>query len=566
MCWKGLQKLQGRDPSAEEVRRAILDSAIPCDPGEVDEPERCLRGRLNIPGAAALILGPPPGRGLWPWHEMAWRDVQRVGSRIAEDRIPLSQRLERGSVAVYLPTAPAVVQRMLALADPKRGEVLYDLGCGDGRLVIAAAKLYGVRAVGFDLDPARVDEAREKVRRHGVGDLVSIEQADILSLDLRGAGIITLYLQESAMLLLTPELKKLRPGARIVSHELPIPGSRPTKAETVPAGEEPPSTIYLYVAPLSFDQPAVAARTLAVAVGGGLHGSGAPVETAVPVGPASKKLVYALGTIGYDFGTESRRDTFKQLMPPVEVEGTTVPANPYDPGQTSAYLARNPSEARSLIWTLHQEQTPVYALKPVGPFGPQVYETLRLILAGQVEAAGTDAYVERVSVPGERTDRVLRLFSGQEVPVLKMRAPRGLYGWQVDPLVDDALAGAAPDLDAADAPRVRRALRSFLDKVYHELRNPGATSKDRALNFAATNAFQAAEAFARAIAERRQLKDVEVVKSPICRLHSDCWDVKLKFFDPDNGGRAKRVCRLTIDVSDLLPVTLGEVRTWMTRD
>jgi hypothetical protein len=357
-----LQRLQGREPSAEEVRRAILESALPCDPDEVAEPERCLRGKLNIAGAMKIILGSKP----------------------------------------------------------------------------------------------------------------------------------------------------------------------------------------------------IAGRTV--------RASGEPVETIVPVSPAAKKPIYVLGTLGYDFGTESRRDSFKQLMPPVDIEGVIVPANPYDSRQMADHLARNPSEARSLLWTLHQEQTPIYALKPVGPFGHEVYDTLRLLLAGQVDASGTDAYVERVSVPGERTDRAVRLFSGQVVPILKMRMARGLYGWQVNMLIEDAVAGAAPELAELDAVPVRRELRNLLDRIYHDLRNPGSTSKERALNYAATNAFQAAEAFARAIAERRQLKDIEVIKSPICRLHSDCWDVKLKFYDPENGGRAKRVCRLTVDVSDLLPVTLGEVRTWLTRD
>jgi PatG C-terminal len=112
--------------------------------------------------------------------------------------------------------------------------------------------------------------------------------------------------------------------------------------------------------------------------------------------------------------------------------------------------------------------------------------------------------------------------------------------------------------------RLHRALRSFLDRVYDDMKNPGDTSKFRALNFAATNTFQVTEAFAQAVVEGRQIMSIEVVKSPICRLYSDCWDVKLKFFDPVNGQRAKRVCRLTIDVGDLMPVTVGEVRTWLT--
>ncbi len=293
--------------------------------------------------------------------------------------------------------------------------------------------------------------------------------------------------------------------------------------------------------------------------------SGRPAEGSAPLRPAQSAKVYALGTLGYDFGTESRRDTFLRLMPPVEVGGVLVPPNPYDPRQMADYLAMRPSEARSLIWTLEQERSPIYAIKPLGSFGNVVYETLRLLLAGQVDASGGDAYVERVSLPGERTGRSLQLFSGQEVPVVKLTAARGLYGWQVDLLIDDALAVAAPDLAPEDVPRVHRALRDFLNRIYDDLRNPGSSSKDRALNHAGTNAFQAAEVFARAVAERRSLKDIEILKSPICRLNSDCWDIKLKFFDPDSG-RAKRVYRMSVDVSDLLPVTIGEVRTWITRD
>lgn len=294
--------------------------------------------------------------------------------------------------------------------------------------------------------------------------------------------------------------------------------------------------------------------------------SGLPVETAAPLRPDQKRLVFALGSLGYDFGTESRRDLFRARMAPVEANGTIVPPNPHDPRQTADHLARNPSEARSLLWTLHQDGTPVYALKPVGPFGPDVYEALRLLLEGQVAGLDDEDRVERVSVPGVRTDRQVRLLSGQDVPLLKLTAARGVYGWRVDSLIEDALAGAAPDLAKSDAVRLREALRGFLRLIYDARKNPGMSSKDRALNFAVTNAFQAAQAFARADAEGRRLKDFEVVKSPVCRLHSDCWDLKLKFYDPENGGRAKRICRLTIDVSDLLPVTLGEVRTWMTRD
>jgi cyanobactin maturation PatA/PatG family protease len=109
---------------------------------------------------------------------------------------------------------------------------------------------------------------------------------------------------------------------------------------------------------------------------------------------------------------------------------------------------------------------------------------------------------------------------------------------------------------------MRRTLGSFLNRVYYDLRNLGTTSQDRALNFSVTNAFQAASTFGQAVAEGMELDSVTVEKSPFCRMDSDCWDVKLKFFDPENNRRAKKIYRFTIDVSDLIPVTLGEVRSW----
>ena len=105
-------------------------------------------------------------------------------------------------------------------------------------------------------------------------------------------------------------------------------------------------------------------------------------------------------------------------------------------------------------------------------------------------------------------------------------------------------------------------LRMFLDKVYYDLRNLGVLSSDRALNFAATNAFQAATVFSEALGSGMQLEDVHTEPSPFARADADAWDVKMKFFDPDNTRRARKIYRFTVDVSDLMPVTLGEVRSW----
>ncbi|MFH7030066.1 MAG: S8 family peptidase [Heteroscytonema crispum UTEX LB 1556] len=275
-------------------------------------------------------------------------------------------------------------------------------------------------------------------------------------------------------------------------------------------------------------------------------------------------LVYALGTLGYDFGTDARRDSFKQLMPGVAVDNTLVPANPYDARQMVDYLADNLSEAKSLIWTLNLELTPIYAIEPKGAFARDVYAVLQELLSGQIQAEDNADYVERVSIPGIITGRTVKLFSGQIVPVIEPQNTRGLYGWKINTLIGAALETIGTQVAETDEDNVRKTLGGFLNRIYYDFRNLGITSGDRALNFATTNAFQAATTFAQAVAEGMELDTITVEKSPFCRVDSDCWDVKLKFFDPENNRRAKKVFRFTIDVSDIVPVTLGEVRTWST--
>jgi cyanobactin maturation PatA/PatG family protease len=297
-----------------------------------------------------------------------------------------------------------------------------------------------------------------------------------------------------------------------------------------------------------------------------LSGTPMPETTSTPVTPSqaaepTNGMVYAIGTLGYDFGTEARRDTFKQLMPPYTIEGTQIPANPYDARQMVDYLGENLSETKSLIWTLNLELTPVYAIEPAGSFSREVYAVLQDLLAGQVEAEDSEAYIERVSIPGLITGRTVRLFSGQVVPVIEPQSPRGMYGWHVNTLVSAALEAVGTE-QGGDEGQMRRTLSSFLNRIYYDLRNLGQTSQDRALNFAATNAFQAAQTFSEAVGAGMELDSINVSKSPFCRMDSDCWDVQLKFFDPENSRRAKKVFRFTIDVSDLIPVTLGEVRSW----
>ena len=126
----------------------------------------------------------------------------------------------REKLAPFVPTPQEVVDRMLEMAAVKAGDVVYDLGCGDGRMVIAAAKKYGTRGVGVDLDPARIREARANAQQAGVAGLVTFKVADMFETDIREATVVMLYLLPELNRRLKPKLfAELRPGARVVSHD-----------------------------------------------------------------------------------------------------------------------------------------------------------------------------------------------------------------------------------------------------------------------------------------------------------------------------------------------------------
>ncbi|MBB4639251.1 methyltransferase domain-containing protein [Longimicrobium terrae] len=133
--------------------------------------------------------------------------------------LPLAAQQPPGIDVPYVTTPPEVVAQMLALARPTRNDVLYDLGSGDGRIVIEAARRFGTRGLGVDIDPVRVEEATDNARRRGVQDRVRFRRQDLFATDLRPASIVTLYLLPNLNLELRPKLfEQLRPGTRVVSH------------------------------------------------------------------------------------------------------------------------------------------------------------------------------------------------------------------------------------------------------------------------------------------------------------------------------------------------------------
>lgn len=151
------------------------------------------------------------------------------------------------SVAPFDPTPQEVVDRMLALAAVKRGDLVYDLGAGDGRVLIAAAKKYGARGVGFELDPGLAKLARENIRAAGVQKLVEIREQDFFSADLSRASVVTLYLSYDGNLAVREQLRRqLRPGVRVVSYTFDMGDWLPKIAESYRDSDGNVHQLYLW--------------------------------------------------------------------------------------------------------------------------------------------------------------------------------------------------------------------------------------------------------------------------------------------------------------------------------
>jgi SAM-dependent methyltransferase len=155
----------------------------------------------------------------------------------------------------YVPTPQNVVDKMLEVAKVQKGDVLYDLGCGDGRIVVTAAKKFGVKAFGFDVDSQRIKESNENAKKAGVENLVTFEKRDIFTVDLSPASVVTLYLLPELNVRLVPQLEKLKPGSRVVSHDFDMEGVQWEKWWTVMAKDhrtpkDREHYVYLWKTPL----------------------------------------------------------------------------------------------------------------------------------------------------------------------------------------------------------------------------------------------------------------------------------------------------------------------------
>jgi tRNA G37 N-methylase Trm5 len=195
------------------------------------------------------------GLALWitPIRELTKSETQAQEAKAAKADDKQKADADREPDVVYWPTPQNVVDKMLELAEVKKEDVVYDLGCGDARILVTAAKKYGAKGFGWDINPVRVKESLENVKNNKVEDLVTVKKGDIFTLDLKDANVVTLYLLPDLNVRLMPQLEKLKPGSRIVSHDFDMKGAKPKKVVTLKAknhmGIEGEHKVYLWVVP-----------------------------------------------------------------------------------------------------------------------------------------------------------------------------------------------------------------------------------------------------------------------------------------------------------------------------
>jgi hypothetical protein len=301
---------------------------------------------------------------------------------------------------------------------------------------------------------------------------------------------------------------------------------------------------------------------------------------------ANDQIVFALGSIGYDFISESVKHSLvaelgeainnpEYFLQVLGAKMTNSSANP-SPKETTALPNPNQIEsqlhyAESVTWILTLDGTPLYAIKPTGPFASETYVVLRNFIAYHIETEkkhgsfGFNSLV-KCTLAGKINGKI-RLMNGIEVPVV-IPTHRGLFCWTVDHLLTELL-GSAPAKNAGaekleQFENQKQGVINFLERVYFALRNIGLSPKDRAINYAATNAFLVGQIFKKALHEKLSLRSIDAVRSPFGRPGSDSWDVVLTFFNPlKQLEQAKTVFRFTVDVSTSIPVLAGPVRTWV---
>ncbi|MFT8246092.1 PatA/PatG family cyanobactin maturation protease [Roseomonas sp. BN140053] len=266
-------------------------------------------------------------------------------------------------------------------------------------------------------------------------------------------------------------------------------------------------------------------------------------------GAKRPQLVYAIGRLAVSFTTAARRDSIWRT-----VNGTREgDLKSITDEALRSLMQANPYQAQAVVWTLTRSEVPMYAIVPMGAFAAETYKWL-------VEE-WSDQDVEFVSVPGVIAGQ-MQLYDGMMVDIL-VPDLRGMFSWEHTRYTDALVAARTQEASELPEDQIRREIDRFLGKIFFRIRNRGITPEERALNAAATNAFNVSNVIVDAGREGLTLKDVSAERSPLNRPGSEYYDVLLTFFNPrDRIGTAPLLARLTIDVSDTVPVVIGEPVIW----
>jgi cyanobactin maturation PatA/PatG family protease len=248
-------------------------------------------------------------------------------------------------------------------------------------------------------------------------------------------------------------------------------------------------------------------------------------------------LIYMIGNIGFAFPSRSRRSYFDHAIQKSSAD---------NPSDLLEYLEKNPFESENLIWTLVYDDYPLYAIKPEGPFASHVYTQLRGLFADQLKGKAV-----MVSLPGHLKSKQIQTEFGQSLSTIAP-AVQGIKGW---------------DLKSSDNKSIDKGLLAkvvdFTNRIVYDFRNGGIEPKDRAINFAVTESLKIEAVFEKALKESLELSTVTVDKSPISRPDTVSYDVKLTFFHPQKRMEvANKVFKFSIDVSDVIPMLIGEIKVW----
>ena len=328
---------------------------------------------------------------------------------------------------------------------------------------------------------------------------------------------------------------------------------------------------------------------------------GAAAPSAVEPSLRYPSMAFPIGQVSYEFPDELTRDSFARAM------GSRLSpddGSPFDVEALVNYLDDNVAEARRLHWVVSINGERRFAVKPVGAFASQIYDMLAALVLG---VARSDVDVS--SLPGWTTATTVTLMDGTVVRELRMNSLRGVYGWKPSQIARQSAQAVHRDAQAGrvgrmsdrsqpgettaivagdgtenavlglfespvvlwsglqDAPsdRVISAIDDFLHQIYFRDRQESEISRDRAVNFAATNGYQVAASFMDAMSDGFEYAQYRTEYSPFARVSGLCWDVILQFTDPSEDQRAMREYRLSVDIADVMPVTVGRLRRWSAR-